>query len=316
MKFVTYSKGFERRIGVVSDGTLVDLNRAYYAMLIDRGEARPGARAQSLVPPDMIGFLDGGDTSLAAAKEAVAFVNERAASAADELRQANVIHDVQQVRLCAPVPRPRKFLLLGLNYRAHAAEAGRQEPDKPILFQKSSNVVIGPGEPIHVPRMSRQVDYEAELAVVIGKRGRDIPKERTAEYIFGYTLANDVSARDVQRERNQWLLGKSFDTFGPLGPWIVTKDEIPDPQKLEIKCILNGKVMQESNTSFMIFPIDYIISHISEVFTLEPGDVISTGTPDGVGFARDPQVFMKAGDMVQVVVEKIGALENPIINAP
>lgn len=315
MKLVTYARGIERRIGALSNGFVIDLQRASTSLLMERGRPRPRLEASLLVPAEMISFLDGGEESLAAARQAVAHIEAQRNDAA-ALRARDLLFDQGEVRLCAPVPRPRKLVLMGLNYRAHAEEAGGKEPPKPILFQKSSNVVIGPGDPIHVPRMSSQVDYEAELAVVIGKEGRDIPRQKARDYVVGYTLMNDVSARDVQRERGQWLLGKSFDTFGPMGPWIVTKDEAPDPQNLDIQCVLNGEVMQHSNTGMMIFPIDDIIAHISQVFTLEPGDVISTGTPEGVGFARKPPVFMKAGDTVRVIVEKIGALENPVIDAP
>jgi 2-keto-4-pentenoate hydratase/2-oxohepta-3-ene-1,7-dioic acid hydratase in catechol pathway len=218
-----------------------------------------------------------------------------------------------QVKLLAPIPRPPKVICIGLNYREHAAESKKEVAAVPTVFCKFSTAVIGPGEPIVLPKNSAKPDYEAELAVVIGKGGRHIPEDRSGEHVFGYTLINDVSARDVQMETSQWIMGKSFDTFAPLGPAIVTADEIADPQNLAISLVLSGETMQSANTREMIFPVARLISFLSSICTLEPGDVIATGTPPGVGFARKPPRWLRPGDVVTVRIEGLGELTNPII---
>ena len=214
----------------------------------------------------------------------------------------------------APVPRPGKILCIGLNYRDHAAESKMQIPEKPVVFSKFSTAVIGPGEPVVIPSTSQQVDYEAELAVVIGRRAKHVSADRAYEYVLGYTAFNDVSARDFQFSDGQWQRGKSCDTFAPMGQTIVTTDEITDPHKLSIKLTLNGNVMQDSNTDQLIFGVPALIEFISESITLEPGDVIATGTPSGVGFARKPPVFLKPGDQMEVLVQGIGGLGSPVVS--
>jgi 2-keto-4-pentenoate hydratase/2-oxohepta-3-ene-1,7-dioic acid hydratase in catechol pathway len=218
-----------------------------------------------------------------------------------------------QVGLLAPIPRPPKVICIGLNYRDHAAESKMAIPDVPTVFSKFSTAVIGPGHPIVLPRNSAKPDYEAEFVVVVGKGGRHIPEERWREHVFGYTMMNDVSARDFQMATSQWMMGKTFDTFAPLGPDIVTADEIADPQNLAISLVLSGEVLQNSNTRELIFPVPRLIAFLSSVFTLEPGDVISTGTPAGVGAARKPPRWLKPGDQVTVRVEGLGELTNPVV---
>ena len=216
-------------------------------------------------------------------------------------------------RLHAPVPRPQKVIGIGLNYSDHAAETGAQIPDKPIVFAKYPNTVVGPGEPIRIPAITEQVDYEAELAVVIGRTARNVSREEALEYVFGYTNANDVSSRDLQfSEGGQWTRSKSIDTFCPLGPYVVTRDEVPDPQDLSIRCVLNGEVVQDGTTAKMIFPVAELVSFLSKGMTLVPGDVIVTGTPPGVGMARDPQLWLKPGDEVTIEIEGLGSLTNPV----
>ena len=212
----------------------------------------------------------------------------------------------------APVPRPGKLICIGLNYRDHAAESNMAIPKQPVVFSKFSTAVIAPGEPVVLPATSEQVDYEAELAVVIGRRAKDVSLERALDYVLGYTCFNDVSARDFQFADGQWQRGKSCDTFAPMGPTIVTADEVVDPHRLSIKLILNGQAMQDSNTDRFIFGIPELIEFLSQTITLEPGDVIATGTPPGVGFARKPPVFLKSGDKMEVVIEKVGTLGNPV----
>jgi 2-keto-4-pentenoate hydratase/2-oxohepta-3-ene-1,7-dioic acid hydratase in catechol pathway len=209
--------------------------------------------------------------------------------------------------------RPRNVICVGLNYRSHAEEGGRELPKEPVLFAKWTNSLIGIGQPIVLNGDSQEVDYEAELAVVIGRRCRRVSASEALNYVAGYTCLNDVSARDFQRNDKQWVRAKSQDTFGPMGPYLVTREEVPDPQNLAIRCYLNGAIVQDSNTKEMIFPVRDLISFASRGMTLEPGDVISTGTPHGVGFARKPPVFLKNGDEVVVEIEKVGRLHNPVL---
>ena len=218
-------------------------------------------------------------------------------------------------KLLAPLV-PTDILCIGLNYREHAKESNSEIPKNPMLFIKASNTLNNPGDPIPMPRLTTEVDYECELAIVIGRTAKDVSRDRALDYVFGYTAANDVSARDWQREKSlgggQFARGKSFDGFCPLGPWIVTRDEIQNPNALRIKTILNEKIMQDHTTGDMIFDVPTLIESLSSTMTLRPGAVILTGTPQGVGFARNPPVWMKEGDRVIVEVEKIGRLENPV----
>jgi 2-keto-4-pentenoate hydratase/2-oxohepta-3-ene-1,7-dioic acid hydratase in catechol pathway len=208
---------------------------------------------------------------------------------------------------------PPKFICIGLNYVDHAKESGMDIPSTPTVFTKYHNAVIGPGEPIEIPPVSSKVDYEAELGFVIGKRGKNIPADRWQEYVFGYTCVHDVSARDYQMATSQWTIGKTFDTFGPIGPEIVSKDEVSDPHNLRISLELNGKLLQDSNTSQFIFNIPALIEYLSKVMTLVPGDLVSTGTPPGVGFARKPPIFLQPGDDVAVQIAEVGELRNPCV---
>ena len=214
-----------------------------------------------------------------------------------------------------PIVNPEKIICVGLNYADHARETGAQPPSEPVLFCKFSSAVCGDRQPIVLPRISREVDFEAELVVVVGQGGRHISRQDALRHVGGYCCGNDVSARDWQMRKpgGQWLLGKSFDSFACFGPAIFTPDEVPQPSNLNIQLRLNGQVMQKSTTAQLIFPIDYLISYISDVCTLAPGDLIFTGTPPGVGFARKPPVFLKPGDTVEVEIEKLGILQNPVV---
>jgi len=213
----------------------------------------------------------------------------------------------------APVPRPGKLICIGLNYRDHAAESNLAIQERPVVFSKFATAVIAPGDAVVLPATSKQVDYEAELAVIIGRRAKSVSAHRALEYVLGYTAFNDVSARDFQFADGQWQRGKSCDTFAPMGPTIVTADVIPNPHKLSIKLRLNGRTMQDSNTDNLIFGIPQLVSFLSETITLEPGDVIATGTPSGVGFARKPPVFLKDGDKMEVEIEGLGILNSPVV---
>lgn len=236
-----------------------------------------------------------------------------AASAA--VRTGSVSFDLNSARLLPPITSPGKILCLGLNYRDHAIESGAQPPDEPVLFSKFASALLGNKGVIVLPPVSQQVDYEAELVVVIGRRGKDISRDRALEHVGGYMCGNDVSARDWQlgKPGKQWLAGKTFDTFAPVGPFLVDASEVPDPHVLPIALRLNGQTMQDSNTSQLIFKIDETIAYISRIVTLEPGDLIFTGTPSGVGMARKPPVFLKAGDTVEVEIGGLGTLRNSVI---
>lgn len=225
---------------------------------------------------------------------------------------AGASYDLASVKLLAPIPRPPKLICAGLNYRDHAAETGMEIPKVPTIFCKFTNIVIGPGQPIVLPKVSGRVDYEAEFAFVIGRGGRYIPASKAMDHVFGYTIINDVSARDFQMATTQWLMGKTFDTFAPMGPWIVTADEIKDPHALDISLEIAGERLQHSNTRELIFRIPELIEHLSQVVTLEPGDVVATGTPSGVGFARKPPRYLKAGEEVVIRIDRIGELRNPV----
>jgi 2-keto-4-pentenoate hydratase/2-oxohepta-3-ene-1,7-dioic acid hydratase in catechol pathway len=211
-----------------------------------------------------------------------------------------------------PFDRPEKIICVGMNYRDHAAEAGLEVPDKPVLFAKWPNSLLGPGEPIVIPPWVEEVDYEAELGVVIGKRARRLSPEEAFEAVAGYVCVNDVSARKLQFEDGQWTRAKSLDTFTPVGPRLVPAVEIDAPQRLRIRCLVNGELLQDSSTAEMVFGVAELVSYISEGITLEPGDLIATGTPAGVGFTRKPPIFLQSGDEVTVEIERIGRLTNPV----
>jgi 2-keto-4-pentenoate hydratase/2-oxohepta-3-ene-1,7-dioic acid hydratase in catechol pathway len=221
-------------------------------------------------------------------------------------------YELSAVRLLAPIPRPPKFICVGLNYRDHAREAGLEIPSVPTIFSKFSNVVIGPGAAIVLPKISKRPDYEAEFAFVIGLGGRHIPAASALDHVYGYTIVNDVSARDYQMATSQWLMGKTFDTFAPMGPWIVTRDEIADPHSLDLTLEIGGEILQHSNTRELVFGVPALIEFISSVVTLEPGDVVATGTPAGVGFARKPPRYLRDGDEVVIRIQGIGELRNPV----
>jgi 2-keto-4-pentenoate hydratase/2-oxohepta-3-ene-1,7-dioic acid hydratase in catechol pathway len=217
------------------------------------------------------------------------------------------------VKLLAPIPKPRKLICVGLNYRDHAIETGAAIPNVPTIFNKFATAVIAPGDNIVLPKVSKKPDYEAEFAFVVGKGGRHISADNWKNHVFGYTIVNDVSARDYQLATTQWLMGKTFDTFAPMGPWIVTADAIQDPHNLDISLDINGETLQHSNTRELIFKIPDLLAFLSSVFTLEPGDIVSTGTPSGVGMARNPPRFLQPGDDVAVKIAAIGELRNPVV---
>jgi 2-keto-4-pentenoate hydratase/2-oxohepta-3-ene-1,7-dioic acid hydratase in catechol pathway len=217
--------------------------------------------------------------------------------------------------LRAPVPRPGKIICVGLNYYDHTVESGQPIPSEPVLFPKFANSVVGPDDDVIVPAVAQQIDYEAELGVVIGRVTHDVSAEEALDYIGGYLCVNDVSARDLQFATGQWMRGKAIDTFLPTGPWLITSDEVGDPQGLSIRCLVNGEVRQDSNTKEMAYGVAELVSFISQTITLEPGDIIATGTPPGVGMASTPPRYLQHGDEVTVEIEKLGRLTNRIRRA-
>jgi 2,4-didehydro-3-deoxy-L-rhamnonate hydrolase len=219
---------------------------------------------------------------------------------------------LNRLELRAPIPVPGTIVCVGLNYRDHAEESGQPIPEEPVLFAKYASSVIGPDAPIEVPAVVEQPDYEAELGVVIGRRTHQVDEADALDHVAGYTCVNDVSARDLQFRSSQWLLGKAIDTFLPVGPWLVTADEVGDPQTLGIRCLVEGEIMQDSSTKQMVFGVAKLVAFISRTITLEPGDLIATGTPPGVGTARTPPRWLRDGDTVTVEIERIGALTNTV----
>jgi 2-keto-4-pentenoate hydratase/2-oxohepta-3-ene-1,7-dioic acid hydratase in catechol pathway len=278
MRFVTFQHNNHTHAGVLLGDKMVSLAQSGFSSVLD--------------------VISGGAAALAIVKDAV--LTTPAVPLAD-------------VKLLAPMPRPPKIICIGLNYRDHAIESKLEIPKIPVVFSKYPSVTIGPGDSIVLPKNSVKPDYEAELGVVIGKSGRHIAGENWQEYVFGYLCVNDVSARDFQLATSQWMIGKTFDTFAPMGPSLVTADEIPDPHALNISLDINGETLQKSNTKELIFRIPELIAYLSSVMTLEPGDVISTGTPSGVGFSYTPPRWLKPGDSVTVKIEGIGELTNPCV---
>jgi 2-keto-4-pentenoate hydratase/2-oxohepta-3-ene-1,7-dioic acid hydratase in catechol pathway len=265
-------------------------------------------------PADPMGWFDLDGAALQGAAELAHRLSEDVEHAR-ELRAAGAVLPLARVRLVAPVPRPGKVICIGLNYRDHAAESGLALPERPLCFSKFSSCVVGPGADIALPPGSEQVDYEAELGFVIGRRASRVPAAQALRCVLGYANVNDVSARDFQFADGQWQRGKSCDTFCPFGPYVVTPDELGDPHRLRIALRLNGRTLQDSNTDQLIFGIEALIEHLSRFVTLEPGDLISTGTPPGVGFARKPPIFVGQGDLMEVEIEGLGVLANHVRRA-
>lgn len=280
MKLATFTHGGTTRIGKVVDDKIIDLSKA-----------------DPSLPTDMISFLAAGDAAMAAAQKA---------SEADAVALGDVT-------LEAPIMKPGKVMAIGLNYGDHVKESGLDIPENQIWFTKSPTGCVGEGADVLKPAVSDMVDWEAELVMVIGKRARNVPRDRAHEIVAGYCCGNDISVRDWQFHSPQFTIGKSFDTHGPIGPWLTTSDDVGDPHDLDIKCLVNGEVMQSSNTQHLIFDCFDQIAELTQVMTLEPGDIIFTGTPGGVGIAMKPPQFMKVGDKVTIEIEKLGSITNTLV---
>lgn len=311
MRLATVSIDGERRIAAFKDDMYIDLNKACELLFESKGQVRAKQIAEAYIPPNMIEFLQGGEESTNLAKESVEFVQKLDFSDAVNKK---LYYKGQNVKLEAPIQKPDKIICVGLNYRGHIQEMGRELPTIPVVFAKYNNTIIGPGDPILVPKVSEALDHEAELVVVIGKKGKYISEEDAMDYVAGYTIGNEATIRDFQKRTKEWLQGKTFDTTLPLGPHLVTKESLPHPDNCELRLTLNGVERQKANTGDLVFNIPYLVHFLSEIMTLEVGDIICTGTPGGVGQARNPQSWMKEGDVVRVEIEGIGVLENPIAN--
>jgi 2-keto-4-pentenoate hydratase/2-oxohepta-3-ene-1,7-dioic acid hydratase in catechol pathway len=285
MKLCTFQHGGATRVGVVVDGDVVDL----------------AAEAPAL-PREMTALLAAGGEALHAAANAATKAKRRV--------------PLDELRLAPPILRPPKFLAIGLNYADHVAEAGLETPKLPTVFNKQSTCVAGPHDPVHLPRVSSALDYEGELGFVIGRRCRHVPRARAHEVIAGYLVVNDVSVRDWQLRIPTWTMGKSFDTHGPIGPWLTTSDEVGDPHGLRLRTWVNGELRQDSSTKQLIFDCFALVEHLSTAFTLEPGDVIATGTPGGVGIAMKPPKLLRVGDVMRVEIDGLGALANEVVPEP
>ena len=288
MRFVTFFQGQAARLGLVVENAVIDLHLADLTL-----------------PEGMRPFLEAGPEAM-----------ERAAAVLDGWAAGRLspaaVYPLVGLAFLPPIPNPSKVVAVGANYWDHCRETGMEPPKSPVLFAKFPTALIGHGQAIEWdPALSAEVDYEAELAVVIGRRARSVPAERALDVISGYTCANDVTARDLQRDDGQWVRGKSLDTFCPLGPCLVTRDEVPDPRHLAIACRVNGQTVQDSSTAGMIFAIPTLVEFITRAMTLLPGDVILTGTPHGTGGFRLPPLYLKDGDVVEIEIEKVGLLRNP-----
>lgn len=312
MRFVTYSRKNQERIGLIGPQEqiidLAEVNRRYLK----------GGNQTFLA--SMQAFIDAGPKAVAVARKAEKYVAGKTADEQKKLVGTGALVKPNQAKILAPIPNPKKnVVMLGINYREHVDEGARAReleikyPEWPVFFTKPATSVIGNLGKVVNHKVTTKLDWEVELAVVIGKKGRDIPKEKAYDYVFGYTVCLDMTARELQRQHGQWFKGKSLDTFCPMGPWIVHKSALPDPQQVRLICRVNGEVMQDGNTRDMIFDIPTTIESLSAGLTLEPGDMISTGTPSGVGFARVPPVFLKPGDKVEGEVEGIGILQVDIV---
>jgi acylpyruvate hydrolase len=308
MKLVRFTvNGQPARLGNLVSDQVWDLGATYEQFLAGRGVTRAAELAGALFHGSTRDFLQAG----AVAEAALAQMDEAVKAG----KLTRVSHRLGSVRLLAPIRDPEKLICIGLNYKDHAEEAKLPIPKEPPLFAKWATAILDPGEPILRPRGCTQLDYEVELGVVIGKTCRYVPPEQALDYVFGYTIIHDVSARDFQFVTSQWMAGKIADTFAPIGPYIADRSEIPDPHVLEISTWVNGNRLQHGNTKNLIFDVRALVSYLSNLITLTPGDVIATGTPAGVGFVRKPQVLLQPGDTVKMEITGLGVLENPIKDA-
>lgn len=308
MKLIRYStRGSSPRLGALEGDRIRCLGETYHRYLTARGVLRAGELAHALFPPSARGFLQAG----AAAEDALSAMAEAVRGG----RLEWVTHPLAEAHLHAPIHDPDKFLCIGLNYIDHAEETGSPIPKEPPLFAKFSNAIVDAAAPIIRPKGCEKLDFEVELGFVIGRQARNVPAERALDYIWGYVLVNDVSARDFQMVTSQWMAGKACDAFAPMGPWIADRHEVPDPHVLELRTWVNGTKLQDGNSKNLIYNINYLVAWLTAKMTLVPGDVVITGTPAGVGFTRKPPVLLKGGDRVRMEITGLGVIDNPVVEA-
>lgn len=315
MKLVTYEIGGSVRIGLAVDDWIVDLVKVCRRLT---REVEMSRLANAIQSGEMLRLLEGGEELLKVAAKVEKSTRDLIRKGIPDGMIGDTLLHAKAVRLMAPIPRPRKNIVcLGLNYKDHWAETvgkrGEPLPAVPVFFTKAPTAVIGPFDDVVYPTSTKELDYEVELAFVIGKPGKNIPREEAYDYVLGYTIMNDVTARDFQRSHVQWFRSKSLDTFAPLGPYLVTKDEIPEPQRLDMKLKVNNEVRQQSNTVNMIFKISEIVEILSSDMTLEIGDIIATGTPAGVGVGMTPPKYLEPGDVIETEIEGLGSLRNAVV---
>ncbi|MFD4817944.1 fumarylacetoacetate hydrolase family protein [Peribacillus butanolivorans] len=285
MKIASFSVKSDHHIGIVQDGQIISLT----------------ALGPDDFPACMKTFIERGSG-----------LRKRAEQLIEQRGNDDAKFSLSEVKFLPPIAQPEKIICVGLNYIDHCKETGMEPPASPVIFSKYANAIVGHNDVIEIPINSKEVDFEAELAIVIGKKAKNVSEEEANDYVFGYTIMNDISARDLQFQDGQWSRGKTADTFAPIGPVVVTHDEVGDPHELAISLELNGEMMQDSNTSNLIFTVPQIISFLSQSMTLKPGDLIATGTPPGVGMGRNPKVWLKNGDRMNVSIERIGTLSNHV----
>lgn len=307
MKLINFTVDGNTRAGAIVNDQVIDLNYAYQAQLKAQGKYRYKEIAHAYVPAITDELFQGGKESLVLAQGAIDFILENPDSFDNK-----VIYNRSEVKIEAPVQKPGKIICVGHNFRKHIQEMGRELPSHPVIFAKFANTIIGPEDEIPFYPISEQLDYEMEFTFVIGKQARNVSEEEALDYVAGYTITNDITYRDIQRRTLQWLQGKTVDGSAPMGPHLVTADEIGDPTGLNMVLKVNGEVRQSTNTDDFVFNVPKLISFLSGLMTLEPGDVVLTGTPGGVGVAMDPPQFLKDGDVVTIEIDKIGVLENKV----
>lgn len=307
MKLINYTVTGVTRSGAIVGEKIIDLNYAFQAFLKAKGKYRYKEIAHAYVPDNTDELYQGGKESIQLAQTGIDFILENPDSF-----DKKAIYNRNEVKIEAPVRNPGKIICVGHNYREHILEMGRELPSYPVIFAKFANTILGPEDDIPFYPISKHLDYEAEFTFVIGKKARNVSEEEALNYVAGYTITNDVTYRDIQRRTIQWLQGKTVDGTAPMGPYLVTSDELSDPSGLDIVLKVNDEVRQQTNTSNQVFDTKKLVSFLSSLMTLEPGDVVLTGTPGGVGVAMDPPQFLKDGDVVTIEIDKIGVLENKV----
>jgi acylpyruvate hydrolase len=315
MKLLTFVAGPAQRVGALVNETVVDVTVAYAAALAAEGHPRAEGLASATLPPDLRGILQGGQGAMEALRKGLGFAEGRLKGGREPEGPggARLAYPRKEVRVRPPVTDPQKIVCIGLNYKDHCAEQGIELPKVLMTFPKFADALVGPEDPIVIPRGCEQMDWEVELVFVVGRRARYVRPEDAFEHIAGYTVGNDVSARDFQFADKQVMRGKACETFAPMGPYLVTPDEVPDPHNLRIESRLNGKVMQSSSTKNLVHGIPAILAWVTQFLTLQPGDCVMTGTPAGVGVFRKPPLFMKPGDVIEMFIEGLGTLRNPVV---